>query len=300
MKALIIGFGSIGKKHYLALKHLGYEVSVVSRSYKKNDLQCFKSLQEVKLEEIDLFVIATITINHYETLESIDKKIKGKTILIEKPLFEKYREFNSINGNYIYVAYLLRFHPLVEKIKTIIQKDQYIYFVEFNCSSYLPNWRICDYTQNYSAKKELGGGVLLDLSHELDLAYYFFEKLKLLYAQNLKISELEINSDDFAFLSLKSKKELIHIKLDYFSKFTKREIVLHSRDKTYKADLVNNKLYIFGTTTSLQVEECQSDTIKNLISLHEKIIEKDCSVCNLYEAFDVLKLCDEVKRRSSE
>ncbi|MCV3376571.1 Gfo/Idh/MocA family protein [Campylobacter sp. IFREMER_LSEM_CL2194] len=299
MKALIIGFGSIGKKHYLALKHLGYEVSIVSKSYNENDLECFRDLQKVKLEDFDLFIIANITINHYESLEIIDKNVKGKTILVEKPLFEKYKDFYPSHDNYIFIAYLLRFHPLIQEIKTIVQNDHSIYFAEFNCSSYLPNWRACDYTQNYSAKKELGGGVLLDLSHELDLAFYFFEKLKLLYAQNLKISELKINSDDFAFLSLKSREKLIHIKLDYFSKFTKREIVLYSQDKTYKADLIDNKLYIYGLD-ALQVKEYQSDTIKNLTNFHQKVLEKDDNVCNLNNAFDVLNLCDEAKRRSSE
>ena len=72
----------------------------------------------------------------------------------------------------------------------------------------MPHWRDCDYRQNYSAKKNLGGGVLLDLSHEIDLAFYLFGKLKLEFAQNFKISELDIDSDDFAFLALKNKNTI--------------------------------------------------------------------------------------------
>ena len=90
----------------------------------------------------------------------------------------------------------------------MLLKNEKIYFTKFVCNSYLPHWRDCDYRQNYSAKKNLGGGVLLDLSHEIDLAFYLFGKLKLEFAQNFKISELDIDSDDFAFLALKNKNTI--------------------------------------------------------------------------------------------
>ncbi|EKA0739122.1 gfo/Idh/MocA family oxidoreductase, partial [Campylobacter lari] len=217
MKALIIGFGSIGQKHFVAMNNLNYQISITSKHHKDQNTTIYKNLNEVNLIAYDVFVICNITTSHYQTLKYIDKKVKNKIIIVEKPLFEKYKNYTSLN-NKIFIAYLLRFNPLIKDLKNIISKDKSIYFADFTCNSYLPNWRNVDYTKNYSAKKELGGGVLLDLSHELDLAFYFFDKLKLLYFQNMKISELKINSDDFAFLSLKAKKTFIHIKLDYFNK----------------------------------------------------------------------------------
>ncbi|QOR00881.1 Gfo/Idh/MocA family protein [Campylobacter sp. 2014D-0216] len=297
MKALIIGYGSIGRKHHLALECLGFKVSIVSKSYDKNKIECFKELYEANLETFDLFVIANITVDHYRTLKAIDSKVENKTILVEKPLFETFKTCHLSGKNDIFVAYLLRFHPLILDLKKIISQEPHIYFAELNCSSYLPNWRDCDYRFNYSAKKELGGGVLLDLSHEIDLAFFMFDKPQLLYAQNLKISELEINSDDFAFMSLKSKDSLIHIKLDYFSKLTKREIILHSHTKTYHADLINNKLHIYDKNALLETKEYQSDTNKVLTNLHKKVLKRDNSVCKFNEALEVLRLSDEVKRR---
>lgn len=292
MKALIIGFGSIGKKHFTALKELGYKVDIVSKTYKQ---RTFFHISEVNLKEYDLFIIANITTEHFKTLKFIDENVKDKNILVEKPLFEKYKKFIPSFNNQIYIAYLLRFNPLVKDLKNILCEDKGVYFAKFVCSSYLPNWRDVDYTKNYSAKKELGGGVLLDLSHELDLAFYFFDNLKLLYSQNLKISELKINSDDFAFLALKAKKKFIHIRLDCFSKFVKREIVFCSKEKSYKVDLILNQLFIFDKNGLIEEKKYENDTINTLKNMHKAILKKDENLCTLNEAFKVLKLCDKVK-----
>ncbi|TXE81321.1 Gfo/Idh/MocA family oxidoreductase [Campylobacter peloridis] len=294
MKALIIGFGSIGKKHFLAMKNLNYEIDIISKHYDKNDIKTYKNFNQVNLNYYDLFVICNVTTKHFDTLKYIDEKVKNKIIIVEKPLFEKYKKFISLN-NKIYVAYLLRFNSLIQDLKNIITKDKNIYFADFTCNSYLPHWRDIDYTKNYSAKKQLGGGVLLDLSHEIDLAFYFFDKLKLLYSQNMKISELKINSDDFAFLSLKAKKIFIHIKLDYFNKFNKREIILNSNKNTYKADLINNTLEIFDINKNNFKKNYENNTIKTLENFHKAIIKNDENLCDIKQAYKVLKLCDKVK-----
>ncbi len=98
MKVLIIGFGSIGKKHFLALKNLKYEVSLLSLSAKKEEFektQIYRSLKECHLNEFDLFIIANITTEHFNTLKALNELVKDKIILVEKPLFEKVQNFTS-------------------------------------------------------------------------------------------------------------------------------------------------------------------------------------------------------------
>ncbi len=299
MKALIIGFGSIGKKHFLVLNELGFLVDVVSKSYEFNTYEekkftLFKDLNKASLKEYDLFIIANITTHHFKTLEILDKSVKEKTILVEKPLFEKDINFFPSKNNKIYIAYLLRFNPLIKDLKNLIDINE-IYFVKFVCNSYLPNWRKVDYRQNYSAKKELGGGVMLDLSHEIDLAFYFFKDLNLEFSQNLKISELEINSDDFAFLALSAKRTKIHIELDYFSKLNQRKILFHSKEKTIEADLIHNKLNIYDKFNNLKSKIYKSNTFKTLQNMYKAILKDDENLCTLEEARKILKLCDEAK-----
>ncbi|MCW1332496.1 Gfo/Idh/MocA family oxidoreductase [Campylobacter jejuni] len=299
MKVLIIGFGSIGKKHFLALNELGFLVDVLSKSYEFShfegkNFRLFKDLEELNLQDYDLFIIANITTSHFKTLEFLDQNVKEKIILVEKPLFQKDMEFIPSNNNQIYIAYLLRFHPMIQDLKQLIDKKE-VYFAKFICNSYLPNWRKLDYRQNYSAKKELGGGVMLDLSHEIDLAFYFFKELSLKFSQNLKISELEITSDDFTFLALSAKNTSIHIELDYFSKLTQRKILFHTKENSFEADLVHNKLNIYDKTNNFKSKTYENDTFKTLQNMYKAILEKDQNLCTLEEARRVLRLCDEAR-----
>ncbi len=299
MKVLIIGFGSIGKKHFLALNELGFLVDVLSKSYEFShfegkNFRLFKDLEELNLQDYDLFIIANITTSHFKTLEFLDQKVKEKIILVEKPLFQKDMEFIPSNNNQIYIAYLLRFHPVIQDLKQFIDKKE-VYFAKFICNSYLPNWRKLDYRQNYSAKKELGGGVMLDLSHEIDLAFYFFKELSLNFSQNLKISELEITSDDFTFLALSAKNTSVHIELDYFSKLTQRKILFHTKENSFEADLVHNKLNIYDKTNNFKSKTYENDTFKTLQNMYKAILEKDQNLCTLEEARRVLRLCDEAR-----
>lgn len=300
MKTLIIGFGSIGKKHFLALKALKIQVDVLSLSYEKTEYEnlkfkLYKHLDEVPLNEYELFVIANITTSHFSTLKSLDKRLKNKIILVEKPLFEKDYKFKSLK-NTIYVAYLLRFNPLVKALKTFLKKDKKPYFASFECDSYLPNWRQGDYTKHYSAKKALGGGVSLDLSHELDLALWFFNKAKLEFSSIRKLSELEITSDDLAFFALKDEKSRVYVRLNYFSKFNERKIIFHTENKSYKADLVKNELVIFKKNGSFIAYQYEANTIDTLMNLHNALRKKDKNLCTLKEGQRVMKLITKAKR----
>ncbi|MCX2683727.1 Gfo/Idh/MocA family oxidoreductase [Campylobacter sp. MIT 21-1685] len=304
MKVLIIGFGSIAKKHCIALQRMGIEVAVVSKSITQAELQeysinlFYRLLEEVPLDQFEFFIIANITSSHYDTLKELDKKIQGKTILVEKPLFEKTLRFQSTHND-IFIAYLLRFNPIITALKELLATEK-LYFANLLCNSYLPTWRQSDYTHSYSAKKELGGGVLLDLSHELDLAFFLFGDLRLDFAQQEKISELQINSDDFVFIALSHKTSntfKVHIQLDYFSKFSQRYINIHTTEKSFKADLLLNEIQIYTKEGKKEIIPFESDTITTLQKMHEKLLQKDEKLCTLKEALNVLKLCDEIRER---
>ena len=302
MKTLIIGFGSIGKKHFLALKAQNLAVDIVSKSttktsYENFDFTLFKSLKEAPLNDYELFIIANITTAHFDTLKSLDKAVKDKIILVEKPLFERYKAYES-GRNSVFIAYLLRFHPGIMALKEFLSKDKKPYFASLECDSYLPKWRSGDYSKQYSARKELGGGVSLDLSHEIDLALWFFKKAKLKFSQIAKLSKLDINSDDLAFFALKSKKTCVHIRLNYFSKFERRIFTLHTENKSYKADLVRNKISIYEKDGTFEEYQYEANTINTLKNLHKVIKRKDKNLCTLKEGQRVMKLITKAKNEN--
>ena len=322
MKTLIIGFGSIGRKHFEALKGLGHEVAVLSKSCEKNEFNgqkftLFRDFGQIPLDEFELFIIANITTSHFEMLLKIDKAVSGKTILVEKPIFEHFKPYKS-KKNAIFVAYLLRFNPIIIALKALLKEakksGEKPYFASFECHSYLPKWRNLDYTKNYSAKKELGGGVALDLSHELDLACFLFKKPRLEFAQIAKISALKINSDDFSFFALQEKNNFknsanaqkngikkdfkgakIHISLSYFSKFNSRQICIHSPKHSFRADLLNNFIEIYDEKGLKEKMEFKSDTISTLKALHTGILKRDKNLCSLKESLRILKIIDKAR-----
>lgn len=294
MKALIIGFGSIGKKHFEAIKDI-YDVEFVTTQILQGKIT-YPNLSDVNLGDFDLFIISNPTSKHYQTLKFIDENVKNKIILVEKPLFQK--PYNLITNNKIFVAYLLRFHPVITNLKEILQGKR-AYFARVVCNSYLPNWRAgVDYRQNYSAKIELGGGVLLDLSHEIDYARWLFGEFEIINSLNSKISELEISSDDLAIFTAKTQSgAILTFDLNYFSKKPTREIKIDYEKGTIFADMVSGKIEICEKDEKREMN-FKFNTIEILRSMHQGILKNDVNLCSYDEGLKVLNLIEDIKRLS--
>ena len=95
--------------------------------------------------------------------------------------------------------------------------------MDFNASSWLPDWRPqIEYKDSVSAKNDLGGGVLLELSHEIDLALWLFGKFEITYSFIRNSRILDIDVDDQAFLiGLNSEKTIFRLQLNFSSLFEK-------------------------------------------------------------------------------
>jgi len=236
---IIIGYGSIGKRHCKILKKFNVDYYVISSQKKIKEKQIKYS--DIKKINPDYVLIASPTSKHLSDLVAVDKLIKNKVILIEKPLFDKKTKYFPKN-NKVFVAYNMRFHPIIEYLKKLSKKNK-IYNAEILCGSYLPNWRNRNYIHTSSAKKKLGGGVVNDLSHEIDYSRYIFGNLKKIFMYKEKISNLHINTEDYANIFCKSKKINIWIGLDYISKIDRRSIKINFEKFTIKADLIKNKVY---------------------------------------------------------
>ena len=175
--ALIIGFGSIGKQQYQVLKKLKIfqKIYIYSkRNKKKNFISEFNKIVNINP---DFIIICSETAKHFSQLKFIESKFKNKIILVEKPLFSS-SKYLSIKNNKVFVGYNLRYDPMLQYIKKIIEKEKKIITSNITCNSFLPNWRIRDYSKSYSASKRKGGGVHLDLSHEIDYTNWIFKNLK--------------------------------------------------------------------------------------------------------------------------
>lgn len=235
MNILIIGYGSIGKRHFEVLSDLKKTTAldVVSKQ-NTGPINSFKDIKDIKdLDHYDYFIIANETYRHFETLRYIDNKVKNKLILVEKPLFKDYHDYKPENK--VFVAYNLRFHPIIRFLK----KYKFTFFSAF-VGQDLRGWRNGDYKKNYSASKEYGGGVLRDLSHEIDYIQYLNGNIKNINSTIAKKSDLELNCEDIVAANGSTKKAVFNFALDYISKIPFRQIIAHTKNETFICDFINN------------------------------------------------------------
>jgi predicted dehydrogenase len=158
-----------------------------------------------------------------------------------------------------YVAFVLRFHPLIQWLKINLDKKQ-VTEVQAYCGSYLPGWRPGrDYRMTYSAQKELGGGVHLDLIHEIDYLRWLLGDPASYNTFLSRKSALEINSIDSAHYYLTYDNMNISLTLNYFRKDAKRVIEIVMNDETVTADLLAYKI---TSSTGVILFECKPNNIK--------------------------------------
>ena len=296
MKALIISMGSIGTRHAEVLTSMGIEVSAIT-SQNIRSLECFNDLKSVNLDKFDYFIIASPTHLHYEHLSYIDTNVSGKIILCEKPLFDKFRDFNP--NNKIFIGYNLRFHPLILELKNMLNPSE-ILTIEARCGQYLPSWRKKDYTTTYSSYKERGGGVLLDLSHEIDyISFLSDSSLELIKSYQAKVSNLNITSDDICMILAKCNKTLINISLNYLSKTPYRQILIETNNNSYHLDLITNTLKVVdqdGKITQIQNSNLQrNDTFK---AMHIDALNMQNHICTFSQAMDTMRLIDQIQKEN--
>lgn len=301
MKVLLIGFGSIGKRHYDVLSKLSevQSIDLVTKQNIENKI-CYKELEVVNnINQYDYFVIASETNKHFEQLKYLEESIKNKIIFCEKPIFQSKQKL-EIKNNKVLVGYVLRFHPLLEKLNEFI-KNEKIILVNAKCGQYLPSWRPnMDYKNCYSAKKDEGGGVLLDLSHEIDYVQWLCGQINEIKSYQVKISDLEINSDDLTMLIGKTYKDiLVNISIDYISKNTHRRLFVETFEHTYELDFISNKL-IKKNKTGLEEIYSFSNLERNYMfeKMHLDIFNQQKNICTFKEALEVMDTISTIQEQN--
>jgi predicted dehydrogenase len=204
MNVLIIGLGSIGKKHVDALKKLDPNVSVFAlRSRRCEDVYLdvinIYTILDIKTA-IDFVIISNITSEHEKSiLQVIDLNCP---IFIEKPVLSSIKNAENISKKLIsrnihtYVACNLRFHPAIQFISNYLKTNKLkINEVNIYSGSFLPDWRKDkNFREIYSSNNRLGGGVHLDLIHEIDYCTWLFGFPEKVFSVKKSLSTLNIDS----------------------------------------------------------------------------------------------------------
>ena len=300
-KVLISGYGSMGRKHASILSRLVEKKNITILTNQK--LSSFRTIKKIKsLNKINpsYIVISNPTSDHINKIKYIEQNCKNKLVLVEKPLFSKFNKI-IIKKNKYFVGYNLRFNSIINFLKKKL-KSKKIFNVNVFCGSYLPKWRNnIDYKQSSSAKKHLGGGVLLDLSHELDYIQWLFGKIKIEYCKSKKLSNLDIETDDFLNLAGKTNKGVsIQLTLNYFTNIPTRKILIDGKNISLHADLINknvicyekNKKKIYTFKNSKRDNEYRD---QHIAVLKKKFSDK---LCTLREGKQLVYLINKIRLKS--
>lgn len=287
MNTLVIGYGSIGARHARILSALGCRTSVVSRRNVDFPISYNDLAAALATESPECVVIANETSLHQNTLSELARLDYQGTVLVEKPLFHQYSEMPANSFKQVFVAYNLRFHPVIQRIRALLKGEQ-ILSAQVYVGQYLPDWRPdTDYRTGYSANAEQGGGVLRDLSHELDYLCWMLGGWRRVSAIGGHFSPLEISSDDiFMLLMVTPLCPAVSVQLNYLDRVGRRTMIINTASHTIEADLGKGTVKVDGGSASFTVE--RDLTYREM---HEAILSgKTDAPCSLNEGLEVMRL----------
>jgi predicted dehydrogenase len=244
MTGILIGYGSIGKRHYSNLKELGHECVIV-------DLEDIPKIDDIlNGESFDFGIVSTPNDSHINY--SIKLANKGIPFFCEKPLYHPNQikdteELNQLiqictESNLVnMVGCNMRFTDEVEHLPN---KTPYVnVYFGYNLKKWRPTQ---NHLESYSSNKEMGGGIFFDAIHELDYLYYKFGKIKSIQTNKYKFTDITNDTEDISVSRITFESGTIaDVHLNYLSDRYTRYYEYIQDDTLHRVDFViKNDMYI--------------------------------------------------------
>lgn len=231
MKILVVGLGSIGRRHIKNLKAVDplLDLALWRQQSKSADLgdvsglvgHVFFQEDQAMAWKPQAVVIANPAPMHMATALRFAEA--GAHLFIEKPLsvslegIDRLQKICLDKNLVAMVGYVLRFSPALVVMNEALKQGKIgrLLSVQAQVGRYLPSWRAGDYRTQVSARQELGGGVVLELSHELDYVCWLAGEVKNIQALTGKLSDFDIDVEDVAEIQVRHQGGVLsHIHLD--------------------------------------------------------------------------------------
>lgn len=256
-RILVVGSGSIARRHIRNLRSLGVEEIVVWTQRRPEQV----GLQELAVDIVSQLpndcpkyaIVANDTDKHVAVAGALIER--GAHVLVEKPLAAglsreaiQLRELAETSGLIARVAYNLRFLGVFHEIEAVLAAGALgaLTMVDIEAGQWLPDWRPgTDYRQSYSAHRERGGGVDLDLSHEVDYMCMLFGSPERSWVHKRNTGVLGIDAPD-VFDAIYDFADGLRctVHLDYLSKPVRRRMRVHGTEGSIECDLANKRLVV--------------------------------------------------------
>lgn len=302
MRIGIIGLGSIARKHIAAIRTLVPQAEIVALRHSPSaaaggaGVANVFSVADLLAAKPDFIIVSNPTAQHYDTVTALAGS--GVPMFIEKPLFDTtVHPLPEVSGM-TYVACNLRFLESLRWVKTHLAGRR-VNEVNAYCGSYLPEWRpgAPDWRKVYSANREMGGGVHIDLIHEIDYLYWLFGRPGTVRKTFRNVSSLEITAWDYANYCLEYPAFAAGVVLNYYRRDYRRTLELVLEGGTWLVDLAANTVtdtasgallfespQRFADTYTAQMEDF-------LLRLGDHARGQSAPFNPISEAYEVLRIC---------
>ncbi len=260
MKFMIAGLGSIGRRHLRNLQALGEKDFLLLRTHRASlpddelgDIPVETDLQAALAHRPDAVIVSNPTALHLDV--AIPAAEAGCHILLEKPVSHNMERIDELrtaaaqSGSRILVGFQFRYHPGLNEIKDLLQ-DKAIgdpVSVRAHWGEYLPGWHPWeDYRQGYSARADLGGGVVLTLTHPLDYLRMLLGEVSALWAFAGQLSNLELDVEDTAEIGLQFASGVIgSVHLDYVQRPPRHQLEIVGTLGTIRWDFADGDVHVY-------------------------------------------------------
>ncbi len=322
MKWLIAGLGSIGRRHLRNLRALGEEDILLYRTHRSTlpddelaGLPIETNLERALAARPDVVVVANPTAYHLDV--AIPAGRAGCHLLLEKPISHSLEKIDDLRravdqgGGKVLVGFQFRFHPGLQRISQWLNEEKIgrALSVRAHWGEYLPNWHPWeDYRRAYSARGDLGGGVVLTLCHPLDYLRWLLGDVERLWAFSGRLSDLEIDVEDFAEIGMCFRRGAVgSLHLDYYQQPTEHRLEIVCSGGTLIWDNADGAARAFDAANNeweiiLPPDGFDRNDLFRAEMRHMRMVAKgkDSPLCTLEDGVNALELALAVHRSASE
>lgn len=261
MRFLVIGAGSIGRRHLSNLRLMGHEMLVFDTDRVRlaevgvsSGVEPLRDLEEVAGRKVDGVLICTPPASH---LPLARRALAWEThIFVEKPLaptssgLAEFLAEAAARGCRLLVGSNLRFFRPLQRVKAFVDEGRIgrVLSVRTQCGFYLPSWNPgVDYGQTYRAHAAEGGGILLDAIHEFDYLRWIFGPIREVFCTAGRLSNLAIDVEDFAEVTLRFESGAVaQLHLDYLQRSYRRNCEVIGEEGVIVWDYIERSVTLFS------------------------------------------------------
>lgn len=283
-RVLVVSLGSIGRRHLRNVRCLlpTAEIAALRRPNSPSSAEgadhIFHDIRSALAFRPTAAIVASPATDHLRLTQTL--VTNGIPVLVEKPFAHRLEGLSVLVAEAtakslpLFVAYNLRFHPIVRRVKSLLEENVIgrVLTARADVGQYLPDWRPgVNYKEGVSARRDLGGGVLLELSHELDYVSWLFGRPSSVYAAGGQLGDLGIDVEDTAVLTLRYPEAapIVSVNLDFLQRAVARQLRVVGTKGSICADLVTGECDFYVASTGEWTRELCRLTDSNLLYLDE-------------------------------